>query len=145
MTAKEYLSQLKILEVKITQLANEKEYLEGQLANASIAPKDVQVMSSVPADPMADRVARIVDIENEINSTIDRLIDTRAMIVRQIQQLKNPVHISILYKRFVELKPVNRVFDEIRSKNPAYIYSDRQLFRAYRNALAEFEKCHKMS
>lgn len=143
MTAQQYLSQLKKLDVQINQLMSEKDYLQSQLTNGSIAAKDVRVKSSLPADPMADRIAKIVDLEKELDKKIDRLIDLRTTIVGEIQSLQNSLYMQILYKRFVEYKRCMDVFDEIREENPAYTYSDRQLYRAYDSALIEFSKIMK--
>lgn len=143
MTAKQYLSQLKKLDIQISQLMSEKEYLEGALVNKSITIKDIRVKSSLPADPMADAITRIVDLEKELDKKIDRLIDLRTIIVEQIQSLQNSLYMQILYKRFVEYKRCTDVFDEIRKETPTYTYSDRQLYRAYDSALMEFSKIMK--
>mgnify|MGYP002627264827 CR=1 FL=1 len=140
MTAKQYLSQLKKIDIQIRQLMSEKDFLEAQLTKATMTPREIQVQSSLPADPMADKVARIVDIEKELDEKVDQLIDLRQVIVRQIQSLPNQMHIIILYKRFVEYKRCDTVFEEIRQENPQYTYSDRQLFRTYKSALTSFEK-----
>lgn len=140
MTAKQYLSQLEKLEIQIDQLMKEKSFLDAQLTSTTIRLKDINVLSHVQPDPMADRVIRLIEIEEKLDRKTDRLIDLRMTIVSQIQSLPNALHIQILYKRFVEYKRCNDVFAEICKEHPEHTYSDRQLYRAYDAALVEFRK-----
>lgn len=128
MTSKQYLSQLKKIEIQIRQLMSEKEFLEGQLVNTSIAPKEIQVLSSLPPDPMADRVARIVDLEKEIDAKVDKLIDLRMEIVTKIHSLDSHLQIQVLYKRYVEYKRWDTIMSEMH-------YSYPHLMEVHRAAL----------
>ena len=137
MTAKQYLSQLKKIDIQISQLMREKEFLEGQLVNTSIAPKEIQVMSSLPSDPMADRVARIVDIDRELDQKVDRLIDLRTTIVEQIQTLEDALQVQVLYARYVELKKWDAITKELH-------YSYDHLNKVHRKALIAFAEQHDL-
>lgn len=137
MTVKQYLSQLKKIDAQIEQLIEEKGRLESQLMNTTVAPKEIQVMSSLPADPMADRVARIVDIEHELDIRTDHLIDLRNMIIRQIHKLDDPLMIQILYKRYVEYKRWDIIEAEMN-------YSFQHLQRLHKKALWTFGVKHEI-
>lgn len=49
-------------------------------------------------------VLRMIELEQEINAEIDRVVDEKHEIINQIQALQNPKHIDILYKHYVEFK-----------------------------------------
>ena len=132
MTAKQYLSQLKKIDIQIIQLMSEKDFQISQLTMKSIAPKEIQVVSSLPADPMADRIARIVDIEKELDEKIDKLVYLRQAVVQTIQTLEDPLQIEILYKRYVEYKRWEVIERETH-------YSFQHLQRVHKKALKNLE------
>jgi hypothetical protein len=67
-----------------------------------------KVQSSGSPSKMADAVARIVDLQDEINCIVDRLIDTKQEIIRTIEQL-NATEYDVLHKRYIQ----GMTFDEI--------------------------------
>ena len=97
-------------------------------------------MVSLPPDLMGDKIAMIVDLQQKYSRKWDRLIELRTKIISQIQSMSNPIQMQILYKRYVEYKKWESLFKEIRTENPEYYYSDRQLFRIHGIALMEFAK-----
>lgn len=136
MTAKQYLQQLRKIDVRIQQMMSEKEFLEAQLTNTTMAPREIQVIASLPQDPMADRVIQLVNLEKELNSRIDKLIDLRAEIVNLIQQLDSPIQMQVIYKRYVEFKK----WDDIEKETN---YSFQHLKRIHIRALRSLDQ--KMS
>ena len=50
---------------------------------------------------MADTVAKIVDLEAEINRDIDRLVDLKREIVGVIKSISNPEYQTLLEKRYL--------------------------------------------
>lgn len=137
MHVKQYLSQIRKLNIQISQLIEERDFLYGQLTSTSARLKDVQVMSSVPEDPMGDRIARIVELEHELDDKIDRLIDVRETIVRQIYELDNPLYVQVLYKRYVEAKKWEQIEEEMN-------YSYQHLQRAHVKAIRTFSYVHNI-
>lgn len=143
MTTKEYLKQLKRIDVQLKQIENEIEKLRADITSTTIRPKDINVISSVPLDPMGDTMALIIDLQMRYQIKWDKLIELRARIVEQIQSMNNPLYMEILYLKYVEYEKYpewSQVFNQIRTQNPEWHYSDRQLFRAHGNALVEFAK-----
>lgn len=145
MKAKEYLGQIDTLSRKIRQLWREKEALEALLGSGSLAPKEVQVLSCVPADPMGDRVAAIVDKEKEMDRLTDLLIDKRQEILDVIHSLEDPDCVDVLYKRYMEGKLWEDVAEEMH-------FCKRQVHRIHAKALGLVEekledgaRCHTMS
>ena len=81
----------------------------------------------------AEDVIKKIELENEINVDIIKLEYLKNDITNQIHQLDNPIHINILFKRYVELKTFNKISQEIN-------YSFKQPCRLHKKALSEFEK-----
>jgi hypothetical protein len=50
---------------------------------------------------MADAVAKIVDLQAEINNDIDRLVDLKREIVGIIKTVNNPEYQTLLEKRYL--------------------------------------------
>ena len=60
-----------------------------------------KVQSAGNPQKMADAIARYVDIEKEIDQTIDRLIDIKKDVTNVIEQL-NPTEYDLLHKVYVQ-------------------------------------------
>ena len=89
MTAKEYLSQA----YRLDQRINSK--LEQVASLNELATKCTSTLTGMPRNPnhgtstMADAVAKIVDLQAEINCDIDHLVDLKRDMVRAIKAVNN--------------------------------------------------------
>lgn len=141
MKAKEYLRQLYRLEVVIKQKMKEKEELYYLLRGISgIDYSREKVQASRPNEAyFAKILEKASGLDEEINSEIDKFIDLKHLIIKQIQSMDEHNYIELLYKRYVEFKDFSTIADEMN-------YSDRQIFRLHGMALKAFEKrWHTMS
>lgn len=101
MTAKEYLSQAHHLDqridAKIAQVASLNE----------LATKCTTTLTGMPRNPnrggstMADAVCKIIDLQEEINRDIDRLVDLKREIVEVIKSVDNTEYQILLEKRYL--------------------------------------------
>ena len=101
MTAKEYLSQaLRLdqrIDAKIAQVASLNE----------LATKCTATLTGMPRNPnrggstMADAVCKIVDLQNEINRDIDRLVDLKRELVAVIKAVEDTEYQTLLEKRYL--------------------------------------------
>lgn len=115
MKAKEYLQQLQRLDTVINQKINELGdlCLKSQSTGGLDYSKE-RVQSSPSGDaPFVKPICRIIDLEAEINAEIDRFVDEKHKIINQIQGLKNSDYISLLFKRYVEFKSLERICVEM--------------------------------
>lgn len=115
MTAKEYLQQLHKIDVMINQRIQEKAELREKLSSiGSFDYSKERVQTSLPEGAGYERqIARIIDLENEIDSLIDDYADLKHKIIGEIHELKNSKHIEILYKRYIEDKKLQQVAIEM--------------------------------
>ena len=134
MTAKEYLQQLHKADVIINQRIQEKADLRARLSSiGSFDYSKERVQTSLPEGAGYERqIARIIDLENEIDSLIDDYVDLKHKIIGEIHNMKKPDHIRILYKRYVENKRLEQIAVEMN-----YTYQYVRELHGY--ALQEFE------
>ena len=101
MDAKTFLRQLKKLDCMISNKLIEIEQWKS-IAVGVVAPMgDERVQTSGSKQKMADAVIRYVDLEQEINEDIDRLVDAKRDVIRVIEQL--PVEdYDLLHKHYVQ-------------------------------------------
>ena len=94
MTAKEYFSQAYQIDVRI----NSK--MEQVASLRDMATKATQTLSDMPGSAtrnvhrMEDIIVKIVDLENEINADIDKLVDLKRSIIDIIRQVDDSININ---------------------------------------------------
>ena len=104
MTAKEYLSQAFYIDLHINAKIEQKEELR------ELALKTTTHITGMPGSPnrntdrLENTVVKIVDLENEINDEIDRLIDLKADISRRIQEVDDNDCRLLLELRYLSFK-----------------------------------------
>ena len=101
MTAKEYLSQARYLDMRINSKLDQIESLH------ELATRCTSTISGMPhnpnrgGSPMADAICKIIDLESEINADIDKLVDLKREIVGVIKGIDNVELQTLLEKRYL--------------------------------------------
>ena len=104
MTVKEYLGQA----YRLDQRINSK--LEQVLSLRELTTKATATMSDMPGGgsrnvyKMQDIIGKIVDLENEINADIDKLVDLKREMVAVIKAVENPEYQTLLELRYLCFK-----------------------------------------
>ena len=136
MTAKEYLGQA----YRLDQRINSK--LEQVLSLRDLTTKATATMSDMPGGgsrnvyKMQDIVAKIIDLENEINADIDQLVDLKREMVAVIKAVKNPEFQTLLELRYLCFKPWEQIAVEMG-------YSIHHLYRLHNSALETCDEIRK--
>ncbi len=118
MSAKEYLSQAMYIDQRI----NSK--LEQVMTLRESATKVTQVMSDMPRSSspnlqqMENTIVKIVDLENEINRDIDRLVDLKAEVHEVISQLDSPDQQLVLELRYLCFKHWSEIMEIMCCSEP---------------------------
>lgn len=129
MTAKEYLLQVKKLDMMISNKLQEVEHWKCIATSTNASGDGERVQASGSQQKMADAVARYMDIEREINAAIDELVDRRQEIITTIEQL--PVtEYDILHKVYIQNIDFYDVAD---GYNKSYSWTTSVHGRALRN------------
>ncbi|MCH5205666.1 MAG: DUF1492 domain-containing protein [Oscillospiraceae bacterium] len=100
MTAKEYLKQYKTLDAQIDAKLAQINRLRERARYVSAAGSD-GIHGSAPGDKVGELTAKIVDLEREINSEIDRLVDLKREIKENIAKLPDAVHRTVLEMKYI--------------------------------------------
>ena len=128
MSTKDYLSQAyridQRINSKLAQVMSLRDLLGKATGTLSGAPK----AATPNAHSMEDTIAKMVDLENEINEDIDALVDLKAAIMRRIKRLENTEYQTILELRYLCFKRWEEVSVELG-------YSIQHLFRLHDEAL----------
>ena len=128
MTTKEYLSQAyridRRIDSKLEQVMSLRELLGKATATLTSTPRPATL------DPrsMEEIVAKMVDLENEINEDIDTLVDLKQEITRVIKSVENPEHQTLLEMRYLCFKRWEEIAVEMG-------YTARHMFRIHDLAL----------
>ena len=100
--AKDYLCQIPKTDKLIKRLCNTVATLRSSLTSVSCELKPDKVQTSGPKDTMATTIAKIVDLEREIDQRIDELVDLKREAFRLISQLPDHDQQNVLIARYVQ-------------------------------------------
>lgn len=128
MTVKEYLGQAYRLDQRINSKLEQLESLN------SLATKCTSTLTGMPKNPsrstsmMADAVAKIVDLQAEINRDIDLLVDLKCEMVRVIKNVEHAEYQTLLELRYLCFKTWEQIAVDMN-------YSIDNVYRIHRKAL----------
>lgn len=138
MTAKEYLSQLRHLKIRMISNANEIESLTDVATSITSAINNDGIQTTgATSDKLGNCVARIIDMQNQIIADTDRLEELRVEIVARIDLLDNPKYRDLLMLRYVN----DMTFEEIADTMDC---TRRWITKLHGRALHEFSTKFKI-
>ena len=101
MTAKEYLQQIRKIDLLIQNKLEQMQELRSQLEVKGINfESDGSTSATRNVTKMNDLIVSVVTLEEEINQQIDLLINKKREVMELIDSLDNADEISLLYKRY---------------------------------------------
>lgn len=130
MTVKEYLSQAKFLDQRI----NSK--IQQVAALNDLATKATSTLTGMPHNPnhatstMEETIAKIIDLQAEINRDIDTLVDLKRDLSATIKAVGNTEYQTVLEKRYLCFQSWEQIAVEMG-------YDLRWLYRIHGKALDE--------
>ena len=105
LTALEYLSQLKILDIQIDQdIERLSEMKLNAIDSGAIDYSKERVQTSQSDDKLCKDVVNYVTYGEKINQEIDKYVAAKEQIIREIRELRNAEYIQVLYKVYVQYK-----------------------------------------
>lgn len=132
MNAKEYLSQAMHIDQRINSKLEQVMKLREAATKATATLSDMPRPDSPNIQSMESTICKIVDLEQEINEDIDRLVDLKAEARRVIQLITNPDQQLVLELRYLCYKPWTEIMTEIG-------YSEATLYRLHGEALKNIQ------
>lgn len=132
MTAKEYLGQARFLDMRINSKIQ-------QVASLNeLATRCTATISDMPKSPnrggsrMADAVIKIIDLQEEINRDINKLVELKRAIMGVIKAVPNVEYQTVLEKRYLCFITWEQIAVDMN-------YSMQYTFRIHEKALKEIE------
>ena len=110
MTGKEFLKQIRDINITIISLQLEIERINTMLTSTTIRPKEVDVQTSTPADPMAERIIEKVEYEEKIKRLILEQFDIKSQALDMMSEL-DAKYKNILLLRYVNCKSIKEIMD----------------------------------
>lgn len=132
MNTQDYLSQVHRLNRRISNKLFEVFELKNLVGTVSNSVKEVNVQSGRTNDRTGDIIAKIVDMEHEIDTMTDEFIDKKNCIIKQLEELDFNSY-EVLYQRYVKQKQWDEIATDLK-------YTQRHVRRLHSNALETFEK-----
>ena len=98
MQVKEFLNKIRHIDMMIDCKCDQIKSLRDRLTSIS-CPMGEKVQSSLDPDKFTNPISKIIELEQEINEDIDKLVDLKRVARRMIEQLEDDVEKMVLYKR----------------------------------------------
>lgn len=137
MTAKEYLSEVQRLQTIIEQKQERiKEIRESASTVRGVRFDLEKVQGSGRTDKIGDSVAKIIDLETEVENDMISIIYRKHEMIEQIHALGNYRYIQLLYKRYIEFKRLQIVAAEMD-------FTYEYVLELHKKALKAFEVVNK--
>lgn len=116
--------------------ANEVAKLRALIDVGAVRYDKDKVMGGSQDDKMLDTVIKIVELEDEINADIDKMIEWKRFANEMIESLDDDREKVILYKRYFEKKSFEQISVDTN-------YSWRQVHRLHGRALVALDNKYK--
>ena len=133
MKTKDYLSQVSRLNKMINNKLSEISQLRELSVSISAIGNDEKVQTSPNFDKIGTAIAKIDELEINLDKMIDEYLVKRERIIAQIDTMEEESVYQILFSRYIEKKTFEKIATEMK-------YSWRQIVRLHGKALQQFEK-----
>lgn len=104
LSAKEYLQQLRDIDVSINQDVSRLEAMRSGVMGQGAIRYDRERVQTSPKDKLCSDVCDIVTFNDRIDRRIKKFVDTKELIIEQIRGLHNAVYNQVLFSVYVEYK-----------------------------------------
>ena len=128
MTAKEYLSQVYLLEQQVRSKLEQIESLKSLADYVSTDFTREPVSHTRNVSSMQDTVLKIMELNKELDAQIDALVDKKIEIIHTLAQIQRVDYRLILEKRYISFYAWEKIAMDLR-------YSVRNVQRMHSRAL----------
>lgn len=142
--AKTFLQQVKLYDTHINTKIEEMDNLKALATKITATLKQDVVSGGGNQDKIGDAVAKIVDLEREINAIIDAYIKLKRQVNDVVDKVTDPDQAAVLYKRYFLYERWEQIALEMNMtyRNVCYIHG-KALQTV--NRLLESESFHTIS
>ena len=113
MTAKEYLSQLRYVDGLINSKLEQITRLRELATKATSTLSDMPKSDSPDLQPMESIVVKLVDLQDDTNAEIDKLVDLKQEAADVLQSIRKPAYRILLEMRYFNFLPWSEIAEAI--------------------------------
>lgn len=106
-----FLEQPEKLDIQIRNKLIEKKQWHDIALGITANMEGERVQASGARSKMAEAVDKCVDMEAEIDSLVDELIDTKKEVIQTIEQLDSPTEYNVLHMRYIQYLSLQEIAD----------------------------------
>lgn len=132
-TAKEFLTQIEKDDLLIQNKCVELYQLKCLATSTTAQMGNEPVQTSGTSDKVGRIASKMVDLQNEINAMVDKLIDDRQDRIAVIEQVRDPLQYTILHKRYVQYRKLPDIAKELH-------FSEVWVAKVHGKALLQVQK-----
>lgn len=137
LSARQYLEQLEVLDTQINDnIAILSDMKTNVCSSSGIDYSRDKVQTSPVGDALCKNIVQYTMFEQRINDEIDKFVNAKEQIIKEIRGLRDKNYIQILTKVYVQYETV-----KVASKEMKKSYSHTVLL--HKKALEAFEKTYK--
>lgn len=105
------LKDIRHINKQIDLLIDDIEMSYTRLTSTTVKPKEISVQSSLPSDPMADGIIKLVDYQRQLDSYQRSLIDKREVFFKVLEKTnaESQVYLTL---RYLQGKSVEEIGNE---------------------------------
>ena len=132
MSPKEYLNQAYWLDRRIDSKLEQLSALKNMATKTTSVMSDDVVSHTRNVHSAQDIIVKMIDMQNEINADIDRLVDLKREIMHVIKAVKNPEQQTLLELRYLCFKSWEFVAEQMG-------YNVRHIYRLHDEAIEQIQ------
>lgn len=124
MDAKTYLKQVELYDAHIDAKIEEVARLRSLITKVTTTWRDDVGTGSGNHDKIGETIAKIVDLQEEINKAIDAYVELKKDISKTMEQIGDPDQVAVLYKRYFQGEAWEQIACEMHMtfRNVCYIH-----------------------
>lgn len=122
--AQKYLMQVKLYDTHIDNKVQELDRLKAMATKVTTSLSLAPAHGSGGQDKIGDAVAKIIDLQVEVNQAIDVYVDKKREISDLIERVQDPDQLAVLHKRYIQYKHWEEIACEMgfTYRNVCYIH-----------------------
>ena len=111
MIAKEFLQQVEKIDILLENKLIEKQQWRDIAIGITAHMDGDRVQSSGKQSKMENAIAKCMDMGEEIDRTVDQLIQAKQEVVKTIEQVQNPTWYKVLHMKYIQHLNLNEIAD----------------------------------
>lgn len=114
MDAKKYLGSMHRIDIKIKAKLEQLERLKSMVFRITSIISEEKITRTRNSDALSDTIAKMIDLESDINKKIDQLIDTRRDIAHIIELVESDEEKTLLELRYMCFNTWEEIADKMK-------------------------------